>query len=256
MNRTDHHIRRRLTYRSLKHFGVTAALLCLAASGAGAADSPPDFTGIWRGMRSNGNPDYVRGWPKDAPLREDAKRQRAAYHALVDPKGETPGGWCVGTGMPGSLLESGGYPMEIIQKPDQITVIYEAHTEVRRIYISGPKAHIADEDLFATRNGHSVGHWEGDTLVVQTDHLKTQLDQTAIHSANAVITTRYHLGKTEEGKRILTAKLTMTDPDFYTEPVTVTKTWVEADPETRMMLYECTEPAWDEHLDALRAAAD
>jgi len=235
--------------------GVAAALMCLCVSGAWAAESHPDFTGVWRGMRSNGDPNFVRGWPKDMPLRDEARRRMEAYHALVDPNGETPGGWCVGTGMPGSLLESGGYPMEIIQKPDQVTVIYEAHTELRRIYISGPKAHVAEGDLFPTRNGYSVGRWEGDVLVVETDHLKEQFDETAVHSANAHITTRYRMSKGDDGKRVLTAELTMTDPDFYTKPVTVTKTWVEADPDTRMMLYECNEPAWEEHLQDLQAKA-
>ena len=49
--------------------------------------------------------------------------------------GDTPGGFCLGTGMPGSMLGSGGYPMEIIQRPNQITIVYEAHNEVRRVYL-------------------------------------------------------------------------------------------------------------------------
>lgn len=241
--------------RTTVGMGSVVAMMCVCGAAVRAADNHPDFTGVWRGMRGNGDPNFVRGWPKDMPLRDEARQRRAAYHALVDPNGETPGGWCVGTGMPGSLLESGGYPMEIIQKPEQITVIYEAHTEMQRIYISGPKAHVSDGDLFPTRNGFSTGHWEGDTLVVETDHLKEQFDQTAVHSANARITTRYRMSQGEDGKRILTAELTMTDPDFYTKPVTVTKTWVEAEPDARMMLYECTEPTWEEHLQALEAKA-
>src|SRR5690606_39728339 len=44
----------------------------------------------------------------------------------------------------------------------QITIIYEAHTQLRRVYLSGPHAQVADSDLFPTRNGYSTGHWEGD----------------------------------------------------------------------------------------------
>ena len=43
-----------------------------------------------------------------------------------------------------AMMGSGGYPMEIIQRPEQITIIYEAHTEVRRIYINAPKMEARD----------------------------------------------------------------------------------------------------------------
>ena len=46
--------------------------------------------------------------------------------------------------------------------------------------------------------------------------------------------------------------MTVTDPRFYTAPVTATKTWVEANDDVRMLLYECSEPDWEDYLDERR----
>lgn len=181
-----------------------------------------------------------------------AKEKVAAYRALVEPTGTTPGGFCVGGGMPSAMLGSGGYPMEIIQRPEQVTVIYEAHNEVRRIYLGGQKVDAAD--LFPTRDGYSTGRWEGATLVVETTALKEAVDQRLPHSEQAKIIERYQLSKDATGRKVLTADMTMTDPLFYTKPVTQTKKW-SANENGRMLLYECTEPQWEDHLEKLAKEA-
>ncbi len=104
-------------------------------------------------------------------------------------RGCTPGGACVGYGMPASMLGSGGYPMEWIQRPEQITVVYEAHSEIRRIYIRAEAE--PREDLIPSRDGTSFGRWEGDTLVVETIGLKEAVDQSSAHSDQANIVERY-----------------------------------------------------------------
>lgn len=249
---------------------LTASLLglgLLAAVAVHAAEPRPDFTGIWRSYRADvprpaptaaaqGNPVPAigrRAWPADAPMKPEAKAKLAEYRSLVADGEHSPGEYCLGTGMPGSMLGSGGYPMEIIQRPEQITVIYEAHTELRRIYTDGRKVNL--DDIFPSRNGFSVGHWEGDTLVVETAKLKEQLDQAAAHSEQARVVERYSLSQDDKGTRILTAELTLTDPQFYTAPVTVTKRWQAAEPGALMIYYECTEPDWLDFVDKLRDAA-
>lgn len=186
-------------------------------------------------------------------MKPEAKAKVDEYRALVADGQHAPGEYCLGTGMPGSMLGSGGYPMEIIQRPEQITVIYEAHTELRRIYTDGRKVNL--NDIFPSRNGFSLGRWEGDTLVVETSKLKEQVDQAAAHSDQAHIVERYRLTKDAKGEKILEAELTMTDPLFYTAPVTVTKRWSPAEPATFMMYYECTEPNWLDFVDKLREEA-
>ena len=229
---------------------LTAALLGLCVAGSAFAADKPDLTGVWGTYRAPGAGAPQRGAPQaPLPLRADAKAKVDAYHALVDPLGDTPGGHCLGTGMPGSMLGSGGYPMEIVQHDNVILVVFEAHAEIRRIYLTDAAS---PEDLFPDRNGYSVGRWDGDKLLVETTHLKEAVDQNRYpHSANATIVEEYSLEVGADGSKVLTAQMTMTDPDFYTQPITVEKKW-QFQPGVRLLPYECNEPAWEEHLERLR----
>ena len=229
---------------------VGSALLGLCVAGAALAAERPDFTGVWGNYRAPGAAPPQRGAPQaPLPLRADAKAKVDAYHALVDPRGETPGGFCLGTGMPGSMLGSGGYPMEIVQHDNLIIVVYEAHAEIRRIFL-GERA--KEEDLFPDRNGYSVGRWEGDKLIVETTHLKEAVDQGRYpHSEQAKIVEEYSLVVNDDGTKVLTSQMTMTDPGFYTQPITAEKKW-QYQPGVRLLPYECNEPLWEEHLERLR----
>lgn len=228
-----------------------ASALC---AGFAVAADPPDFTGVWT---NPGRPAIggarAPGAPAPLPLKPEAKARIDAYQKLVAKSGASPGGNCLGTGMPGSMLGSGGYPMEIIQRPDQITVIYEAHTEVRRFYFGARNA--VQADRVPGRNGYSTAHWEGDTLVVETDNLVDQVDQRTAHSDAATIVERYRLdGKDEQGRRILVAEMTMTDPVFYTAPLKMEKRWAEV-PNGRLLPYECDEEVWRDRIEALAREA-
>ena len=56
--------------------------------------------------------------PPEPPQQTQVAKDRiAAYQKLTGGTDDSPGKWCVGTGMPGSMLGSGGYPMEIHQRP-------------------------------------------------------------------------------------------------------------------------------------------
>lgn len=143
--------------------------------------------------------------------------------------------------------------MEVIQRPEQVTIIQEAHSELRRIFINQPR--VAESDLFPTRNGYSTGRWEGDSLVVETSDLQESVDQGSAHSDAARVVERFRLGRDAKGRKILTDELTLTDPHFYTRPVTVTKTWIAMKPGGRMLDYECNEPTWEDHLEKLAEQA-
>ena len=255
MAEAAHH--RSLIYRSTAGLAALAAVAgALAGARPAAADDAerPDFTGVWGTYREPGQAGaFGRGGPEELALKPEARRKVEAYEALVAPTGDTPGGFCLGTGMPGSMLGSGGYPMGIVQHDDVIVVIYEAHAEVRHIYLGDNR--VPEEDLFPDRNGYSVGRWEGDKLIVETTHLKEAVDQRRYpHSDQARIVEEYELVTNEDGSKVLVANMTMTDPAFYTEPVTAEKKWSFL-PGVRLLPYECNEPAWEEHLDALREQA-
>ncbi|MEN9705681.1 MAG: hypothetical protein RLZZ393_1560 [Pseudomonadota bacterium] len=241
----------------MKHWaGSLSALVCALGLSAAIA-APPDLTGIWTASRDGkGGPardNFAATFNDAAQFTPLARAKIAEYRALVDETGDSPGAFCVPTGMPGALLLGGGYPMEFIQRPEQLTIVYEAHSEVRRIYLAGPNVDPAD--LIPSRDGYSTGRWEGDTLVVETTGLKESVDQVAVHSEDAKIVERYTLETDPRtGRRLLAAQVTIIDPAFYATPPTFTRTWAPLD-NGRMMVYDCSEPAWEDHLDLLRRKA-
>jgi hypothetical protein len=237
--------------------GLSSATVCacLSLAPAGAAERHPDFTGVWTNYHDPNQPAgaaFRRGAGPDLPFTDPAKAKVAAYRALVGPTEDNPGAHCLGTGMPGSMQGSGGYPMEIIQRPEQVTIIYEAHTEVRRLYLGD--RNIGPYDRISDRNGYSSAHWEGDTLVVDTDNLKEQVDQRMAHSDRARIVERYHFDRDAKGAanpQILVAEMTMTDPVFYTQPVSAVKKWSIV-PNGHVLPYQCDEQTWEDRLEELR----
>jgi hypothetical protein len=231
--------------RSFTKRGVAVSILMAScvAFGAGPAvaqQGHPDFTGVWTNYRSGGGAGGGFGGGPAPSFKPEAAAKVEQYRRVTAGTNHSPGAYCVGTGMPGSMLGSGGYPMEIFQRPEQINITYEAHGEMRRVYFGD---RVADpKDVFPERNGYSVGRWEGDTLVIETDHLVEQVDQRYAHSDQARVVERYRL-VTENGKKVISATLTLTDPEFLTEPFTTEKKWEEV-PNGRLMNYECTEPNW------------
>jgi hypothetical protein len=232
----------------------TGVAICLAF-GSTASAQQPDFTGVWTTYNEPGaarGRGAGRGAGPGLPMTDVAKQKVEKYRALVAPTGDTPGGYCLGSGMPGSMLGSGGYPMEILQRPEQIIIIYEAHNEVRRVYLGDRIVPAADR--LPGRNGHSSGRWEGNTLIVETTNLVEQVDQRYAHSDQARIVERYHLEKGSAGQDVLVAEMTMTDPVFYTAPVTEVKKWARV-PNGHLLPYECAEEEWLKHLDRLEKNA-
>ncbi len=233
--------------------GATAAAAAFVCAAAMAAGGPPDFTGVWTSA------DGASGRPggnavQAPPMKPEARRRHDAFNELVGPTGDTPGGVCLGAGMPAVLLGAGGYPMEIIQRPGQVTMIFELHGEIRRIYIG--ERNMPEADRVPGRNGYSSGRWEGDTLVVETDNLVEQLDQRSTpHSATATIVERFRLdGKDAQGRRVLVADVTMNDPEFYTAPVVFTRRWAEV-PDGHLLPYECNEELWFDRIESLAKKA-
>jgi hypothetical protein len=239
-----------MTGSLMRTASVVVGLLLWLALGAPPAGAQPDLTGVWAPVTGAAPPGSA-GAP--LPFTEDAQRKVAAYQALVRPAGETPGGYCLGAGMPGSMLGAAGYPMEIIQRPDQITIIYELHSEVRRIYF-GPRA-IPEPDRIPGRNGHSIGRWMGDVLVVETTHLVEQVDQRYAHSADARIVERYQLTRTGDETPVLHVEMTLIDPAFYTELVTAERRWTRV-PNGHLLPYDCNEEVWQRRLEQLAEPAD
>jgi hypothetical protein len=238
--------------KSLSRRGVPlaaiAAVCGLVAGAANAAELPRDWSGVWGAYVEPGQSPFGRR-ALDLPFTPEGKKRVDAYRSLVAAGSDTPGAHCLGSGMPESMMFSGGYPMEIIQRPQQITIVYEAHTEIRRLYL-GDKV-LPEVDRVPGRNGYSSARWEGDTLIVESTSLREQEDQMYPHSDQARIEERYHQETDGSGTRVLVADMTLTDPLFYTQPVTAKKKWA-FEPKGVLLAYECNEEAWLDHLEKLK----
>jgi hypothetical protein len=223
------------------------ALLALVASVA--AQAQPDFSGVWQ--LASPPMTSAQGYP-EVPLTAEAQQRVSAYRALVDPVGENPTLWCVTHGMPEMMMGGGGYPLEFIQKENQLTIINEWMSETRRVHIADRK--VAEASIFPSRQGYSKGHWEGEVLVVETTRLQEMVDSRFPHSANTSITERFSLNRDSDGMPRLSADTTVRDPQWLQQPLQYRLEWIPSS-FGWMQPYECMEEIWLERLDELASSA-
>ena len=127
----------------------------------------------------------------------------------------TNGMACLPEGMPGMMQST--FPMEVLETPGQVTIIQEAYNQVRRIYLN--EKLLAPEDAEPRFAGHSVGNWEGNTLVVRTVGVKENARfRNVPHSMNMRITERIRLVNDE----FMENQVTIEDPEYLTKPWTWT----------------------------------
>lgn len=90
--------------------------------------------------------------------------------------------------------QQGPFPFEIYQTPQLIVFKYEYFDQVRLIFMDGRQHPPADAPH--SKVGHSVGHWEGDELVIDTTHLEsaTITNNGLDHSDDVHLVERYKLG--------------------------------------------------------------
>jgi hypothetical protein len=99
--------------------------------------------------------------------------------------------------------------------------------------------------------GHSLAHWEGDTLVVETTHLRAYPIMDSLPTtSDAHVIERFSLETREqdgEMRDFLVAEVTLTDPKMYTEPVQI-RGEIRRDPELYILEYTCSTTLWEEYL--------
>lgn len=228
-----------------------AAAVLLACGAVSAAESgPPDFTGLWMGY-TGGEQGRASAFGRrpDLPLTEEGQRRVEEYERLAGPERLNSATFCAQYGVPTMMSLPGSYPLEFIQKPDQLTIIFEVGNETRRIYIGDEQ--LPPEQRLPSRSGYSAGHWEGDTLVVETTDLLDGQDQPRHpFSDQATIDERFSLGEDENGTEVLTYQATITDPVYYTAPITIEHKYERYD--GFMLPYSCQDELWYELLDMRR----
>ena len=183
-----------------------------AASAAGAAGAQ-DLSGVW--WANVYSPKIQIAGSGDLPYTAAGK---AAYEKNIAAlkSGElidVARRFCVPDGVPRILATP--YPFEIIHTSGQTTMIHELNHAIRVVTMDKPLP--KDEELipYPYYDGHSAGHWEGDTLVVESAGFndKTFLDATAAPHSDAMKTVE-RLRKI--GANQLEDVITVHDPDMFT----------------------------------------
>jgi hypothetical protein len=233
--------------------------LCLAGGASGqdpassrssaAVASQPDFNGTWerytpprdpnaapaRGTPGAGlgpafggappplKPEFVAAYEADLALRQEAER-RGEPIASANAQ-------CLPEGMPGMMLAL--FPMEVLQTRGQLTIVQEAFSQIRRIYIGEDPPAI--EDAEPSFFGHSGAKWEGDTLVVETVGIKENVRyRNAPHSAAMRIVERMRMLDADRFED----QITIVDAEYLTGPWSWTWTY-QRKPGYKMYEYVC-----------------
>ncbi|MBX5459940.1 MAG: hypothetical protein IRZ28_02510 [Steroidobacteraceae bacterium] len=228
----------------------SAAGQAAAGSGPGAQNGYaeiaklPDWSGVWEPVARPG-----RGGPPPEPPKV-TPAYAAQYAAYQEKNRTTPGinfisnvANCVPPGLPGSMLQP--YPIEFLFSPGRVTILIETYSLVRRIYTDGSPL---PENPDPTYQGTSVGHWEGDTLVVETIGILPEtspLSGINGHSDKLRITERIRLVEPD----VLEIVTTREDPEVFVEPYTTTARY-QRHRDWKMMEYICAQnnrDSVDEH---------
>ena len=164
-------------------------IACAVASSAFAQSPPqmPDWSGQWENVGATPSPDggfyepleqvlkQLEWSPPSKPEMQAAvdkivAGQRKAIEAMR--KGVDPGGAVTACsfGYPALMIES-PLMFEILPTPKETALIFSSR-EIRHVYTDG-REHPGKDDLWPTPWGDSVGHWEGDTLVIDTIAVKS-----------------------------------------------------------------------------------
>jgi hypothetical protein len=219
------------------------------------SDGKPDLTGVWqggstrRGSWEEANSGLgVGGTGRDPtapanPASQQVIQEAAPYQEWAAKKVlesynkrgiDDPTGFCLPPGLPRATIV-GLFPIQIIQTPKQIAILYE-YMNVFRVIAMNDKH---PDDVVPTYMGDSVAHWEGDTLVVDVIGFndKTWLTGTGtLHSESLHVVERY----TRINKDRINYDVTIEDPKVLTKPWTIHTSMMLREG-TRLQEYICAE---------------
>jgi len=193
----------------------------------------PNISGMWQ---VRGYDRYIKpidgSDPPWQPWNKQAFEERAAAEAAGTPLYD-PTAACLPSGIP--RIIAAPYPVEIVQTPDATVFLYETQHLFRIVHMNQDHPGEVEPSYM----GHAVGHWEGDTLVIDSVGFveNTQIDEGGTqHTAAMHVIER--LRKLEDGS--LEVLFTIDDPQAFTEPWTARRVW-QWRPDIRFLEYVCEE---------------
>lgn len=230
-----------LTNRSLP---LAVAIAALVAGAPAMAAKPAKAAGGLTGMWLLKGSDFGRAErpPFTAEAAAAAERARKATEeqgqVLSDANKK-----CMPIGMPGFM--SNEFALEILESPGRVTMISENSPLVRSVYLNRTTH---TDDAEPGWNGHSIGHWEGATLVIDTTKLndrKSHIPHGQVPSGQTHIVERLHL---EDGGKTLVDQATFTDPAVLTRPYVTTTHYERMPKDAELWEYACEVDAagWSE----------
>ncbi|HEY1305521.1 MAG TPA: hypothetical protein VGF24_18325 [Vicinamibacterales bacterium] len=192
------------------------------------ANGQIDLSGVWQGGGPVGNIADGLAKGETLPIKPEWKKIMEGRKAKDDPEAN-----CLPTGVP----RRDPYPWRILQTPTHTFLLFEGNIHsYRQIFMDGRKH---PEDLDPTWYGHSVGHWEGDTLVVDTVGFNDRFwfdFQGTPHTEKLHTIERY----TRTNIGTLVIETTIDDPGAYTKPFKISFT-ARLRPGEELMEYICNE---------------
>ena len=234
--------------------------LCAQPPVPRTSDGKPDLTGIYqpasnrRGTWEEGNIDQSANPAGPARTAAPARaagraptRQPAPYQPWAAKKVfesfnrraiDDPTAFCKKPGVP-RVTSVGLFPMQIVQTPKTIVMIYEYMDSYRIINMNAKHP----DDLEPSFMGDSVGHWDGDTLVVDVTGFNDKtwlIGAGTFHTESLHVTERYNMADRD----MISYEATMEDPKVLTGPW-VYRTSIMRREGTRLREYECEESNQD-----------
>jgi len=201
-------------------------------------DGKPDLWGVWRPADIFLIEDITLGMKPDEkiPLRPESIAKMATQQSKDDPEAN-----CLPTGVP----RHAPYPWRILQYPTHYFFLFEGNIHsFRQIFMDG-RPH--PKDVNPTWYGHSVGRWDGDTLVIDTVGFNDRFWFDFVghpHTEQLHTVERY----TRTDSNTLTEEILIDDPGAYTKPFTIRASH-RLLPGDELMEYICQENEKDtDHL--------
>jgi hypothetical protein len=206
----------------------------LSAPAPRAPDGKPDLSGLWtrispkysRNIAADLKPDEVQPWAR--ALVEQRKEDLGKEYMSV---------LCVplGPGYATAADSNGSEMVKIVQTPELI-ILLNPDLTYRQIFLDGRALESAPNPSWM---GYSIGHWEGDTLVVESNGFndRTWLDHDGHPHTDRLRTTERYRRRTFGA---LEVEVTFSDPGAYAKPWTVAVR-AELAPDTELIEWVCNE---------------
>lgn len=191
----------------------------------------PNLQGIWDGTpRARPVNSETVPWGKDnfPVLNERALAYQKVFDEALAPKYD-----CQPASSP--AVQYDPYAMQVIQWPDRVIFRYEKDDQIRTVWMDGRKPTIYDWGV----QGFSVGHYDGDALIVDTDHFV--FDITGFDDYNGIPSSqlkKVHERYWKEGTE-LKVTVAVEDQMFLKKPTSYTTRWLPARPGYVLDPWDC-----------------